>query len=44
MNYERILELDNVTLEDCVDLYERKNIYTIISDGRIVNLIKEDEL
>ena len=26
MNYEAIIESDSVTLEDCVDLYEKKGI------------------
>ena len=42
MNYENIIELDNITLEDCIDLYEKKNMYTIINDGRIINLVKEE--
>ena len=41
MNYENMIELDNVTLEDCIDLYEKKNVTTIINDGRIINFIKE---
>ncbi len=40
MNYENVIELDNVTLEDCIDLYEKKNIFTIINDGRITNFLK----
>ena len=44
MNYENIIELDNITLEDCIDLYEKKNMYTIINDGRIINLVKEENL
>ena len=41
MNYENVIELDNVTLEDCIDLYTKKNVTTIINDGRIINFIKE---
>ena len=44
MNYENIIELDNITLEDCIDLYDKKNIHTIINDGRIINLVKEESL
>ena len=44
MNYENIIELDNITLEDCIDLYDEKNIYTIINDGRIINLVKEESV
>lgn len=43
MNYENILELDNITLEDCVELYKKKSIYAVINDGRIVNLVKKEE-
>lgn len=41
MNYEAVIELDNVTLEDCVELYEKKSIKTIISNGRIENFVEE---
>lgn len=36
MNYEQVIELDNVTLEDCVELFEKREKYTIINDGRII--------
>lgn len=37
MNYDTVIELDEVTLEDCMDLYEKKNIRTIIEDGKVIN-------
>lgn len=37
MNYDQVIELDNVTLEDCVKLFERKNKHVIINDGRIIS-------
>lgn len=40
MDYNTVIELDNVTLDDCLNLYECKKITTIINDGRIVNFIK----
>lgn len=40
MNYNIILELDNVTLDDCLELYYKKNIVTIINDGQIINFKK----
>ena len=43
MDYEAVIELDEVTLEDCMDLYEKKGISTIINDGRIVNFMKESD-
>ena len=42
MSYEQVIELDNVTLEDCLYLYNRKKMVTIINDGRIINFKKED--
>ena len=41
MNYDAVIELDEVTLEDCIDLYEEKNMSTIINDGHIINFVKE---
>ena len=41
MNYGDMIELDNVTLEDCIDLYEKKNVRTVIYDGHITDFVKE---
>jgi hypothetical protein len=41
INYEDILELDNVTSDDCIELYEKKKMCTELNDGRITNFIKE---
>lgn len=41
MDYNTVIELDNVTLGDCLDLYEKRKKVTIINDGRIINFIKE---
>ena len=41
MNYDAVIELDEVTLEDCINLYEKKNMSTIINDGHIINFVKE---
>ena len=41
MNYENVIELDHVTLEDCIDLYEKKNVRIVISDGHITDFVKE---
>ena len=37
MDYDTVIELDEVTLDDCMELYEKKNICTIIEDGRVIN-------
>ena len=41
MDYDVVIELDNVTLEDCIDLYEKKNVRIVISDGHITDFVKE---
>lgn len=40
MDYEKFVDLDNVTLEECLELLAYKNIATIINDGRIVSFEK----
>ena len=40
MDYDTVIELDEVTLEDCIDLYEKKNMSTIINDGHIINFVE----
>ena len=42
MDYNNIIELDNVTLQDCEDMYRTKNMRTVIDNGRIINFEKED--
>ena len=44
MDYNLIIDLNNVTLEECFDLYEKKNMTTIINDGRIINFEKEENI
>ena len=43
INYENMIDLDNVTLVDCLDLYEKKDMCTELNDGRIINFVKEDD-
>ena len=40
MDYDTVIELSEVTLEDCMDLYEKKGMSTIINDGHIINFVK----
>ena len=42
MNYDSIIELDNVTLQDCLQLSYMKGVSVIINDGHIVDFVKED--
>ena len=41
MDYNNVIELDEVTLEDRIDLYEKKNISVVINDGHVINFVKE---
>ena len=41
MDYNNVIELDEVTLEDCIVLYEKKGIATVINNGKIENFIEE---
>ena len=41
--YEQIIDLSNVTIEDCVVMYQCKNECAILSDGVLVDFTKEKE-
>lgn len=38
MDYSKIIDLDNVTIEDCERLHKHRSKNIILNDGRIVNL------
>ena len=40
-NYDKIIELDNVTLQDCIDMYKMKDMCAVLDDGRVINFEKE---
>ena len=42
MDYNSILEMDNITLQDCTDMYRLKDMGAVIEDGKIVNFVKEE--
>lgn len=42
MDYNKVVELDNVTLEECMRLYTSSNMTSIINDGKIINFQTED--
>lgn len=44
MDYDKYIELNNVTVGDCMDLYRFKNRVTVLNDGRIVTFEKEAEI
>ena len=41
MNYNKVIDLDGVTLEDCERFYENGN-RLIVNDGRVINIVEED--
>jgi hypothetical protein len=41
MNCKTAKNLDNITLQDCEELFETENTRVTINDGRIVELVKE---
>ena len=43
MDYSNIIELDNITLQDCDDMYRTKNMRTVIDNGRVINFENEKE-
>lgn len=41
MDYNKVIDLDSITLEDCERFYKnRKRL--IINDGRVVDIVEED--
>ena len=41
MNYDTVIDLDNVTWEECINLYKNEHKVTILNDGRIINFEEE---
>lgn len=39
-NYGQILELDEITSNDCLNLYT-KNMTVIINDGKVIDILDE---
>ena len=35
------INMDNITLADCIELYEYKNIRVVINDGKIIGFEEE---
>lgn len=42
MDYSRIIEMDNVTLSDCLEAHKYRGLNAVINDGKLVNFISED--
>ena len=42
MNYEKIIDLDNLTISDCERFYNNgKRI--VVNDGKVVDIVEEEE-
>lgn len=37
------MNMENITLEDCIDMHYMKEYITVIEDGRVVRFKKEGE-
>lgn len=37
------MNMDNITLEDCIEMHYMKEYITVIEDGRVVGFRKEGE-
>ena len=35
------MDLQRVTIQDCIDLYEKKERVVILNDGKVINIINE---
>lgn len=35
------MNLEEITIEDCIDMYEKKGKAVIINDGKVVGFIEE---
>lgn len=36
------MNLESVTVQDCIDLYRMKQKCTVINDGRIIGFVEKD--
>ena len=35
---------DVITVEDCIDMAEKKNMYAVINDGKVIDFVEEGDL
>lgn len=40
VNYNNYIELDDVTLDDCLDVFNRQNLCAVLNDGCLLNFEK----
>lgn len=36
------MNLENVTIQDCIDMYEKKDKAVVINDGKVIGFISEE--
>lgn len=37
------MDLNRVTIQDCIDMFEKKNKYAVLSDGQIIGFEEDDQ-
>ena len=42
MKYSRYIDLDNLTIDECISIYENDRLEAIINDGKLVNFEGEN--
>ena len=43
MDYDKFVDLDNVTLQDCLGLYFFNEVRCVINDGKVIGFVREEE-
>lgn len=41
VDYSKYIELDDVTLEDCLELFIKENMVVILNDGQVINFVNK---
>ena len=42
MDYSTVMELDNITIQDCIDMANMTDMIAITNDGKVVGFKKEE--
>lgn len=38
------MNLEKVTIQDCIDMYEMKGQTTVINDGKVINFVEKENI
>jgi hypothetical protein len=44
LNNMKQVNVTEITVQDCIDMFEKKNMYTVIDGGKIVGFVSTTEL